>query len=576
MAKTLTNDQLLIREYIKQQRLQLQFPDDSTYFEFLAASQVLRDFDLSDEEIESGLTGGGNDGGCDGLYLFYNGILVNDDYIDNMGSIPREATIQVFIIQAKNELKFGEDAIMKWKTLSANLLQFDNQETSFAGRYTDQVLAFFKKFRDLRIRLLTSKVKLIFNYVYVAVGDEVHPNVTAQADELCVQVRQFFPGASTTANVNFIGASQLMELINTQASQNYNLVLADNPIALGLKKDYVALVKLGNYYKFITDEQGLLRKNIFESNVRDYQGRTTVNNEIRETLSTSNTEDFWWLNNGVTIIAEDILPSTTKQLLVINPEIVNGLQTSNEIYNYFTSHPEQVDGDGRSILVRLLVPDDEDSRDRIILATNNQTVIPAVALRSTDPIHRQIEMYFKTRGLFYDRRKNFYKNQGKRPNEIVSIGFLGQCLMSLFMGKPNYARARPSTLLSNDDSYKKLYVDNADLELFYRSASLGKKVEHFIKSSNEYSQAAKSDILFYTLYAVVALAVHSADITPTAFKELDLSVIDDAKISEAARMVFDVYTKLGGSNKVAKGNDLLEGIRTCINNYESPMCQMQR
>ena len=148
--------------------------------------------------------------------------------------------------------------------------------------------------------------------------------------------------------------------------------------------------------------------------------------------------------------------------------------------------------------------------------------------------------------------------------------------MSLFMGKPNYARARPSTLLSNDDSYKKLYVDNADLELFYRSASLGKKVEHFIKSSNEYSQAAKSDILFYTLYAVVALAVHSADITPTAFKELDLSVIDDAKISEAARMVFDVYTKLGGSNKVAKGNDLLEGIRTCINNYESPMCQMQR
>ena len=102
--------------------------------------------------------------------------------------------------------------------------------------------------------------------------------------------------------------------------------------------------------------------------MRDYQGRTTVNNEIRETLSTSNTEDFWWLNNGVTIIAEDILPSTTKQLLVINPEIVNGLQTSNEIYNYFTSHPEQVDGDGRSILVRLLVPDDEGSRDRIILA----------------------------------------------------------------------------------------------------------------------------------------------------------------------------------------------------------------
>lgn len=83
----------------------------------------------------------------------------------------------------------------------------------------------------------------------------------------------------------------------------------------------------------------------------------------------------------------------------------------------------------------------------------------------------------------------------------MSIGFLGQCLMSLFLGKPNYARARPSSLLSNDDYYKKLYIDNTDLELFYRSASLGKKVERYIKSSSDYSQAVKSDILFYVIYS---------------------------------------------------------------------------
>ena len=34
--------------------------------------------------------------------------------------------------------------------------------------------------------------------------------------------------------------------------------------------------------------------------------------------------------------------------------------------------------------------------------------------------------------------KNYYKNQGKKASEIVSIAFLGQCLMSLFLGKPNY------------------------------------------------------------------------------------------------------------------------------------------
>ena len=116
------------------------------------------------------------------------------------------------------------------------------------------------------------------------------------------------------------------------------------------------------------------------------------------------------------------------------------------------------------MLIRLLVPQNENSRDRIILATNNQTIIPAVALRSTDSIHRQIEIYFKARGLYYDRRKNYYKNIGKQAREIVSIGFLGQCLMSLFMGKPNYARARPSTVLSDDENYKKLYEKFPDLK----------------------------------------------------------------------------------------------------------------
>ena len=564
MSKSMTNDQLLIREYVKQQYAALQFSDQAAYFEFLAASQALREYDLSDEEIEAGLTGSGGDGGCDGVYLFFNDVLVGDDYIDNLSSVPREATLNILVVQAKNELGFGEDAIMKWKVTSANLLQFENQIDSFSGRYTEKVLTFFQNFKDLRIKLLTSKVKLIFKYVYVAVANDLHPNVQAQADELCEQIHQLFPGTMTSVEVEFVNASRLMELINTQTSQQFNLPLADNPIAIGSKKDYIALVNLGNYYKFITDETGALRKYIFESNVRDYQGHNNVNNEIRETLAAETPEDFWWLNNGVTIIAEDVSQAISKQLLIVNPEIVNGLQTSNEIYLHFHEHPELIEQETRNVLLRIVVPEDESSRDRIILATNSQTTIPAVALRSTDPINRQIEMYFKSRGLYYDRRKNYYKNQGKKASEIVSIGFLGQCLMSLFLGKPNYARARPSTLLSNDDYYKKLYIDNTDLELFYRSASLGKKVERYIKSSSDYSQAVKSDILFYVIYTVVAQAVQSPDISSLSFKALDMDAIDETKISQAAQLVFKLYQELGGNNKVAKGSELLERIRTEI------------
>lgn len=564
MARTMTNDQLLIREYVKQQFTAQQFADESTYFEFLAASQALRECDLSDEEIEAGLTGNGGDGGCDGVYLFFNDVLVGEDFIENLTEIPRGATLQMYIVQAKNELSFREDAIMKWKAISDNLLQFDNQIDGFSGRYTEKILDFFQSFKDLRIKLLTSKVKLIFRFVYVAVASELHPNVQAQADELCNKIHQLFPGKMTTVSVDFINASKLMDFINTQATQQFNVPLTDNPISIGGNKDYVALVNLGDYYRFIADEQNTLRKYIFESNVRDYQGHNSVNKEIENTLVSSTPEDFWWLNNGVTIVAEDVSQATSKQLLIVNPEIVNGLQTSNEIFLHFSANPELLEQEKRNILLRIIVPKDENSRDRIILATNNQTTIPAVALRSTDPIHRQIEMYFKSRGLYYDRRKNFYKNQGKKANEIVSIAFLGQCLMSLFLGKPNYARARPSTLLSNDTYYKQLYVDNTDLEIFYRSAKLGKKVEQYIKSSGDYDQATKSDILFYVVYAVVALELKTIVISSTEFKAINMDEIDDDKIGAAARMIFELYKKLGGNNKVAKGSDLLEQVQAKI------------
>lgn len=560
----MTNDQLLLREYIKLQCKNSHFSRESDYFEFLASSQALRDYDLSDEEIESGLTGSGGDGGCDGVYLFFNDMLIGDEFIENLESIPREASLQLCIIQAKNELSFGEDAIMKWKTTSDNLLRFDNQIDTYKNRYTERVINFFQNFKDLRLKLLTSKVKLSFKYIYVAVANDPHANVRAQADELCTQVHQLFPGATTEVKVDFIGASTLMELINTQATQNFNLSLVENPITAGNRKDFIALVNLAKYYSFITDENGALRKYIFESNVRDYQGHNNVNNEIHNTLSEDTTEDFWWLNNGVTILASDITQSMPRQLLITDPEIVNGLQTSNEIYRFFKENPQNLVEENRNILLRIIVPEDETSRDRIILATNSQTAIPSVALRSTDPIHRQIEMYFKTRGLFYDRRKNYYKNQGKKSNEIVSIAFLGQCLMSLFLAKPNYARARPSTLLSNEEYYKNLYIENTDLELYFRSASLGKKVERYIKASSDYSQSEKSDILFYVVYYVICRRLHSTKIDMQRFKAIDINDISDEEIGRAAEIVSTNYHELGGNNKVAKGAMLLENLQSTI------------
>ena len=54
----------------------------------------------------------------------------------------------------------------------------------------------------------------------------------------------------------------------------------------------------------------------------------------------------------------------------------------------------------RNILIRVIVPETEETRDKIIRATNSQTAIPKSSLRATDSIHRQIEDYLKPRGLY--------------------------------------------------------------------------------------------------------------------------------------------------------------------------------
>ena len=62
------NDQIILDSVLEQQRQQLA-PEISQaeFFEVFAAEQALKDYDLSYEEIRSGIVDGGADGGIDGI-----------------------------------------------------------------------------------------------------------------------------------------------------------------------------------------------------------------------------------------------------------------------------------------------------------------------------------------------------------------------------------------------------------------------------------------------------------------------------------------------------------------------------
>lgn len=548
----MTNTQTLLKETILPTAM-MEYDgsaDRATFFEFFAAQQVLKTYSLNEEEINQGLVGDKLDGGCDGCYVFCNDTLITSDLVDLI-EVPRNVRIDVFVLQAKETMGFGEDVINKLKSLSANLLALNADFLNFNGRYNEDVLNSFDVFRRVYRRAIVRQVNLTFHYEYVTLGIDVHENVKAQAIELKEVVQGKFPDA--VVEFDFVGADDLLRMYNRTESTIVNLPLATNAIGVGKASDYVALVYLKDYYAFVADDNDQIRKVLFEANVRDYQGSNKVNKSIQKTLENNSGDNFWWLNNGVTILAQHVSLVSNMELQLDEPRIVNGMQTSTEIFSFFSRNKDKLDAENRAVLVRVIVPKSEESRDRIIYATNNQTPVPPSSLRVTDPIHLQIETFFKNRGLFYDRRKNYYKNQGKRISEIVSISFLGQCMISIFLQKPDYARARPSTVLADEELYLKLYNDSIPLESYFRCAQIGKRISECLWRDENLSKAQRTNIFFYVIYAVVAVLLKKEKIYPHEIINVNVVEITDAFVMEIIGCVLQLFIAAGGSDKIAKG-----------------------
>lgn len=551
------NNQILLDEIIKQEMDT--FEEDlslSDFFEFYSALQVLKEYELSYDEISSGICGKSHDGGADSIYLFVNGDLVKEDE-DISTKYKKNVDIELVLIQSKYENSFSEEPLLKISRLCRSLFDLDFDRQGYKGRYNDHVLSAFELFKKTYVGLITKKPKLKISIYYVSKGIDVHPNVRSQAEELTGDVKEKLPGAES--EVYFLGAEALVKMAQERPNDVFRLNISVSPLSTS-GQVFIALSNLAEYYKFITDDHGKLIRHIFESNVRDYQGKTNVNNEIQNTLENPGGEEFWWLNNGVTILASEASAPGGKELVVHNPEIVNGLQTSSEIHRFYKNNQERIETEKRDILIRVIVPESEETRDRIIRATNSQTPIPKSSLRATDPVHRQIEDYLKPRGLYYDRRKNFYKNEGKKPKEIISIPFISQCLISTLMQKPDFARARPSTLLEDDESYEKLFHKNNELNAYYIVSLFGRRIEDNLKVAKKYTATEITDIKFYGLYIASCLMTNSLYPGSKKLSELNSNSLTEEIINYAIETTYDLYRDLGGTDKIAKGSKLREAL----------------
>ena len=548
-----TNDQIILAQIIQEKCAESE--DELTvpeYFEIYSASEILKDHDLTYDDISYGIVGDGGDGGIDSIYTFLNGELLKEDTEINYNQ--KKNYVELILIQSKTSSSFKEDAITKFRESAEDLFNLANNPDDFLARYNSDLIEKSKLFRNAYSRLAGTFPRLEIRYYYATQGDEVHPNVEGKVQKLNDSIKRMF--GSAEFSFDFVGASKLLEMTRNVPSTSRILDVSESPIGTDAGS-YLCLVHLSKYYSFISDS-GSLARSIFESNVRDYQGSVIVNTGIRKTLENINSENFWYLNNGITIITPKAVLAG-KQLTIEDPQIVNGLQTSHEIYQHF-AQLEAPFVDERSVLVRVICEENEEARDRIIRATNSQTSIPPASLRSSDEIHRNIEDFLKANGYYYDRKKNFYKNKGMPVAKIISIPYMAQTMMATILLKPDSARARPSTLINSDVEYRKIFSLDFPIDIYLKVIQIMKAVEIYLKPDNCGLALERKTVTNIKYYVAMMVSIGLAGSKEGVFNKicaLPSISIAPALLAGSLETVLSEFNELGASDQVAKGSELV-------------------
>lgn len=559
------NDVILLNTILGQQKA-----DDipqSDFFEFFTFEQLLKNLDLSNDEIKSGKTGGGDDGGIDGFFIFLNDNLILEKEI-NKDEIKKNPIIDLFIVQSKESKSFGEEVFDKLSDTVSSIFDLTKDMEQLKNFYNVNVIEKSSIFRDIYTGLASKYPKINIYFFYATKGNtaNIHIKVKNKAKKLEEKTKKMFGGSNV--EVKFFGARELLELSRTEKTYTLQLEFTEN-FSKG-KNDYVILCDLINYYNFVTDDLKNLRKYIFESNVRDYQGEVEVNKDIKKTLESEKKTDFWWLNNGITLIAKKASVAG-KTITLDDVQIVNGLQTTRCIYDYLHAKKDlSKEKDKNSLLVKIIITEDVAVRDNIIKATNFQTRIPDTSLRATDVMQRDLEDFFKKDGWYYDRRKNYYKNMGKPADKIIGIPYLAQSITAILLKEPHIARGRPTSIIKKDDDYKRVFNPSVDLHAYLNIAKIMKKVENYLRNMDKkFTVPEKTNFRFHVAMITAMSAINKKDYQINDLIDLNIKKINKNIVDNTIKFILESANKFlasqGGTlDSIAKSKPFVDNILSAV------------
>ena len=243
-------------------------------------------------------------------------------------------------------------------------------------------------------------------------------------------------------------------------SVNKSTILRVNTEDYHLKNIFDARYVLTPVASIYNLYKNALEKNypIFDMNIREYLGNKGINKAIYETLlDEDDRNNFFYYNNGITIICDkmhQIYPQFSEFNLnayfeIDNPQIVNGCQTVNSIFEALKNVPATKDVrkeyKDTFVMVKVLEIDRNNKNDKelyqnIVKYNNSQNAIDEKNFESNKSIFLRLQNEFEEKGFLLLIKQSDKNKFSTKYKTISKLNLLNNERINRFkLGEPKKA-----------------------------------------------------------------------------------------------------------------------------------------
>lgn len=177
------------------------------------------------------------------------------------------------------------------------------------------------------------------------------------------------------------------------------------------------------------------RSRLFSENIRDFLGKSSVNDDIKSTI-TNEPDNFFYYNNGVTILCQNfikkpvMLGRDTGQFEINDLKIVNGAQTVGSIGSVYEQNPEAVES--ISVFVKIISLENCESNfaNNVTQKTNTQNKIEKRDFVSLDPQQERLQTELALDGITYQIKRTSDILSGEKQCNVEELMIAVACSLS--------------------------------------------------------------------------------------------------------------------------------------------------